>query len=89
MLQTAALRIPRRSTRQAVFPEKVSISYCDSLGKMSTQGYNIHEEQIMMPLPEQGAQAAAVRVPVASQASPIRYPFFLSVSHHCDSYSRL
>lgn len=40
----------------------------------------------MTPLPEQGAQAAAVRVPVASQASPIRYPFF---SHHCNSYSRL
>ena len=43
----------------------------------------------MTPLPEQGAKAAAVRVPVASLTSPIRYPFFLSVSHHCNSYSRL
>ena len=80
---------PRWSTRQAVFPEKVSISHSYSLGKMSTQWYKIIEKQVMTPLTEQRTQTAAMRVPVASQASPIRYPFFLSVSHHCNSYSRL
>ena len=41
----------------------------------------------MTPLPEQGAQAAAVRVPVASQASPIRYPFSLIIVTPTAAYS--
>ena len=46
----ATPQTPLRCTLKAVFLEKVAIPHRNSLGKASIQGYNIHENQVMIPL---------------------------------------